>query len=77
MKRICAWCGRNVGESCPLCGCVILDWHRILFIGPWRFSCLKCGHSFKMGEGGETHTICSICLRTAALKAAVPRRTTC
>ncbi len=74
MTRRCAWCGKNVGECCPKCGCIILHPHRHWYFGPWRFECLKCGHNFAPGEGGETHTICSVCLRQAVLKATAPRK---
>jgi len=74
MNRICRWCGKNVGESCPTCGCIILYYHRIWIVGPHRFSCLKCGLTFKRGHGGATHTICSACLRELVEGSITPRK---
>ena len=62
MTIICAWCGDEMSESCPLCGC-----RKLMMISsmdnprPDQFQCSK-GHTFDEGEGGDSHGICNPCL---------------
>lgn len=58
MKRICAVCGLNFGEKCPMCGASAVR------VGPDTFKCPneRCEvGTFDEGAGGESHGICRDC----------------
>jgi len=65
MTRLCAECGKIVGEKCSRCGAkaepVSVSGTGHAIVGT-DFICSECGYRFPQGEGGETHTLCESCV---------------
>jgi hypothetical protein len=68
MTRLCAECGKILGEKCSRCGAkaepvsVNATGHAIIGTD---FVCESCGFRFPQGEGGDTHTLCDSCVAIA------------
>jgi hypothetical protein len=76
MTRICAWCQADLGERCPKCHSLKVVTGPSLIEGePARAECRACGHNFRRGEGGETHSVCEGCRAKANGHQPPPQRT--
>lgn len=64
VRRICCYCYRVYGESCPVCGKPDeLQLGREVFKNSTEGELCQCenGHVFARADGGDTHGICKTC----------------
>lgn len=59
MERICGWCKKNLGHTCPLCESKNVTTGKVGQFGLGE--CGDCGYLFPLGEHGGTHGICDKC----------------
>jgi hypothetical protein len=60
--RICAWCNKGLGLTCPHC-----DSSKVMVEKSGQFhmgSCNDCTYIFPTGPAGATHGICNECSNT-------------
>jgi rubredoxin len=59
MKRICSWCEKEMGWTCPQCSSTKISFQQA---GHFDMAeCADCGYVFPAHGAGQTHGMCDGC----------------